>query len=473
MKNHNRTKIVATYGPACADKEVLYDMIKAGVNVIRFNFSHGTHEFHKNGFDLVRQINLENELTVAILVDLQGPKIRVGQVQHDQLELKAGSSINLSNENKESTKDCIYIQYDNLFEDLKVGETILIDDGKIELKITEAGKKLKAKVVNDGILSSKKGVNFPKTKTTVPSLTQKDLADLEFALQEDVNWVALSFVRSSYDVTQLRQLIGTDKPFTKVLAKIEKPEAMDELDDIIAVSDAIMVARGDLGVELPIEKMPLIQKQIVKKCIEANTPVVIATQMMESMINSPSPTRAEITDVANAVIDGADAVMLSAETSVGKYPIKVIETMAKIVKNIEKANLIYEKDLEADRKSPTFSSDVICHSAVKIAHDVNAKAIIGITVSGYTAFMLSSNRPKAKIFIFTRSKKMLYTLNILWGVKAYYYDKSVDTDSTISDLIKILKSKKHLEAGDYVVNCASMPLEAKGRTNMVKITEVS
>lgn len=470
---HSRTKIIATFGPAVNSREVMIDLIKAGADVIRFNFSHGDHAFHKAGMEMVKSINEQYNTNVAILADLQGPKIRVGVVENNSVKLVEGSIVELTSKEQVTTADKIYISYEYLEQDVKKDELILMDDGKLQLKIVETGQGLvKAKVVAGGELSSKKGVNFPKTKTSVPALTTKDLTDLRFAVENDVNWIALSFVRSADDVKTLRSLIDPQKTFIKVIAKIEKPEALEVIDEIIHESDAIMVARGDLGVEVPIEKMPLVQKEIVKKSINAAKPVIIATQIMESMILSPTPTRAEITDVANAVIDGADAVMFSGETSVGKYPVKVIETVEKIIKNIEKSNIIYDNNHPAERKSKTFISDRICFSAVRIAQDIHAKAIMGITVSGYTGFMVSSYRPKAKIYIFTSNKYMLNTLNLLWGVKAFYYDRMVDTDQTIEDLIEILKQQKRVETGDFVINCASMPLSAKGRTNMVKVTEV-
>lgn len=469
-----RTKIIATFGPAISSKETLYNVIKAGVDVVRFNFSHGDYNFHKKGMQLVKNINKEHNLNIAILADLQGPKIRVGDVENSSVVLIEDSIIELSNQDGTSTASKIFISYERLAQDVNVGEVILMDDGKLQLKITETDKKkkVKAKVLVGGMLSSKKGVNFPNTKTSVPSLTEKDKQDLAFAVSLNVNWIALSFVRDASDVIALKKLIDPSKNFIKVISKIEKPEAVENIDEIIAASDAIMVARGDLAVEVAIEKMPLIQKEIIKKCITMARPVVVATQMMESMISNPMPTRAEITDVANALIDGADAVMLSAETSVGKYPVKVIETVEKIIRSIEKSNLIYDNNHPANKKSATYVSDRICYSAVRIAQDINAKAILGVTVSGYTGFVVSSYRPKARIFMFTSNRNMLCTLNICWGVRTYYYDKFKDTDTTITDLIKILKKDKYVDQGDFVINCASMPLKSKGKTNMVKVTEV-
>ncbi|NNC94782.1 MAG: pyruvate kinase [Chitinophagales bacterium] len=472
-----RTKIIATYGPACEDKDILLNMVKAGADVIRFNFSHGDWDFHKRGMEQVHAINEEYGLNITILADLQGPKIRVGQVEGEAIQLVKGNSLEITVKESVSTDDKVFVNYDRLAKDVKKGEKILIDDGKIELLVTDSNNTdtVTAEVIHGGTLTSKKGVNLPHTKTSIPALTQKDKADLDFAVEHGANWIALSFVRDPEDIVSVKKLIGIgdDKLYLKVIAKIEKPEALNEMDEIIAVSDGIMIARGDLGVEVPQEQMPLIQKDIIKKCIKAAKPVVVATQMMETMIHSQQATRAEITDVANAVIDGTDAVMLSGETSVGKYPVRVIETMSKILTNVEKADLIYNKDLSANPQSPTFTSDAICYNSCNLSKEINAKALIGMTRSGYTAFMTSSYRPKAGIFIFTDNRKLLNTLNICWGVKAFYYDKFVSTDDTIADVIEILKVHNEVFIGDVVVNTASMPMNQQARTNMIKLTVVN
>lgn len=470
----NKTKIIATWGPACADKNVMLEMVKGGVDVFRFNFSHGKHEVHLEGFKKVRQLSTEHDLPIAILADLQGPKIRLGQVRDNLEVLETGSQIEITTELCESTFKKIYVSYANLAKEAIAGDAILIDDGKVELKVlsTDGVSLLKALVVNGGKISNNKGVNLPDTKTTVPALTEKDKIDLAFAIENGANWIALSFVRKAQDVLDLKKIIGEKNSYMKVMAKIEKPEALEEIDAIIEAADGIMIARGDLAVEVPQEKMPLIQKDIIRRCILKAKPVVVATQMMDSMIENPNPTRAEITDVANAVLDGTDAVMLSGETSTGKHPIKVIQIMEKILQNIEAADLIYDKELKPNKASDTFVSDAICYNAARMSLDLNASAIVGMTFSGYTAFMLSSYRPKAQIFIFTENRQLLNTLNICWGVRAFYYDKFVGTDTTIKDVIRLLKETDNVKAGDMVVNIGTMPLASKGRANMVKVTVV-
>jgi pyruvate kinase len=470
----NKTKIIATYGPACSKIEVMEDMIRNGLDVFRFNMSHGDHKQHIDGYQKVRQINKEHNLNIAILADLQGPKIRLGEVRDNMEVLEQGREVEITNKECISTFKKLYISYHNLPKEVEPGDAILIDDGKIELKVLNTNRKDKiiARVVTGGKISNNKGVNLPDTKTTVPALTEKDKRDLKFAIANGANWIALSFVRSPQDVLELKKIIGKKNSYMKVMAKIEKPEALKELDEIIKVSDGIMIARGDLAVEVPQERMPLIQKDIISKCIKYAKPVVVATQMMDSMIENPNPTRAEITDVANAVIDGADAVMLSGETSTGKHPVKVIQVMEKILSNIEHANIIYDKQQKADKNSATYLSDAICYNAARISSDLEARAIIGMTFSGYTAFMLSSYRPKANIFIFTENRDLLNALSICWGVRAFYYDKFVGTDTSIRDVIRILKENNLLKAGDLAVNIGSMPLTNKGRANMVKVTLV-
>lgn len=470
----NKTKIVATYGPACSDIEIMTEMVRNGLDVFRFNMSHGTHAFHLDGFKKVRQINQEHNLNIAILCDLQGPKIRLGLVRDNMEVLEAGQEVEITNKECVSTFKKLFISYPHLPKEVEIGDAILIDDGKIELRVLETNRKdkIRAKVITGGKISNNKGVNLPDTKTSVPALTAKDKRDLKFGIENGANWIALSFVRSPKDVISLKKIIGQKNSHMKVMAKIEKPEALTEIDEIIQVADGIMIARGDLAVEVPQEKMPLIQKDIIKRCIKYAKPVVVATQMMDSMIEHANPTRAEITDVANAVLDGTDAVMLSGETSTGKYPVRVIEIMGKILKNIEHANLIYDKELRASSSSESFISDAICYNAARMSSELNAKAIIGMTFSGYTAFMLSSYRPKADIFIFTENRNLLNTLSICWGVRAFFYNKFVGTDTSIRDVIRILKDNAILEVGDLAVNIGSMPLSNRGRANMVKVTLV-
>lgn len=470
----NKTKIVATWGPACEDKKIMREMVLNGVNVFRFNFSHGEHEKHLDGFKKVKQIATETEVNIGILADLQGPKIRVGKVLENAQILETNSEIEVTTNEVISTSKKIFISYPSLAKEAKEGDAILIDDGRIELRVLSTDNKntLRVKVIVGGKLSNNKGVNLPDTKTKVPALTEKDKRDLLFAIEHGANWIALSFVRSAKDVQALKQIVGEKNSYLKVMAKIEKPEALTELDAIIDAADGIMIARGDLAVEVPQEKMPLIQKDIIKRCIAKAKPVVVATQMMDSMIEAPNPTRAEITDVANAVIDGTDAVMLSGETSMGKYPTRVIEIMSKILHNVETGALIYDKDLVPEKSSQSFISDAICYNAARMSSELEAKAIVGMTFSGYTGFMISSHRPKASIFIFTENKELLNAMSICWGVQAFYYNQFVGTDSTVKDVIRILKEKKKLKAGDIVVNIGSMPLSSKGRANMVKVSEV-
>lgn len=475
MKVHiNKTKIIATYGPACSNISVMEKMVAYGLDVFRFNMSHGDHELHLDGFKKVQQINKEHNLNIAILADLQGPKIRLGEVRDNMEVLEAGQIVEITNKECISTFKKLYISYHHLPKDVEAGNTILIDDGRVELKVISTNRrdKIKARVITGGKISNNKGVNLPDTKTTVPALTEKDKHDLKFALANGANWIALSFVRTRQDVIELKKIIGKKNSYIKVMAKIEKPEALAELDEIIKVSDGIMIARGDLAVEVAQERMPMIQKDIITRCVRFAKPVVVATQMMESMIENPNPTRAEITDVANAVLDGADAVMLSGETSVGKHPARVIEIMEKILTNTEFDAGIYNKQQKAEKTSSSFLSDAICYNAARISSELDARAIIGMTFSGYTGFMLSSYRPKADIFIFTENRQLLSALSICWGVRAFYYDKFVGTDTSIRDVIRILKENSLLKAGDIAVNIGSMPLSNKGRANMVKVTLV-
>lgn len=473
----NQSKIIATYGPSCEDDVVFEQMIYSGVDVFRFNFSHGSYEFHQKGFQKVKEFNKKHGTHIAILADLQGPKIRIGVVENDAMNLEVGKEYIITNIEQISSPKKIYISYDHLGEDVQIGEELLIDDGKLKVVTTEIvdAHHIKVRVIEGGVLKSKKGVNLPGTSTSIASLTKKDREDFEFAVKNRANWIALSFVRKAQDVSELKAMIGEDEGlYRKVIAKIEKPEAVANIDEIIEVADGVMVARGDLAIEIPLEQVPLIQKEIVRKCNLMGRPVIVATQMMESMTERSFPTRAEISDVANAVLDGADALMLSGETSVGLYPVKVIETMSKIIEQIETNSDIYNLEGYAgDRNSPDYIPDAVCHSAVTLAEDLHATAILGMTRSGYTGFRVSSFRPKSKIFIFSDNKPLLYTLNLIWGVKGFYYDGFEGTDRTISDVIDILKDQGQVKMGDIVINTASMPFNERNKTNTVKVTVVS
>jgi len=469
-----RTKIVATIGPSSSSKDVLRELIEAGVNVCRLNFSHGSYEDHKDVIKCIRDLNEELVTNVAIVADLQGPKIRTGEIQEGGVELKAGNNIVISTKEQVGDQQGFSINYDQLPADVNVGELILLDDGKLILKVesTDRKKEIVCTVIQGGSLTSKKGVNFPNTKISLPSLTNKDEQDLEFAIQQDVDWIGLSFVRSARDIIDLKHKISSSGAKAKVIAKIEKPEALDCIDDIISESDALMVARGDLGVEIPFENVPLAQKMLISKGIKYAKPVIVATQMMESMITQMSPTRAEVNDVANAVLDGADAVMLSAETSVGQYPVEVIKTISRIILEMESHTGIYNKEEAPEKNQERFISDSICFNACRLAQRVGADAIITMSFSGYTAYKIASQRPNAQIFVFTSNRKILTQLNLVWGVKAFYYNKRISTDHTIADIKYVMKSEKHLKSGDLVINIASIPLEDLGSSNMLKLSYV-
>ncbi len=471
-----RTKIVATVGPACDSYDQLFDLVKAGVNVFRLNFSHGSHEDKATIINHIRAINETEGQHISILADLQGPKLRVGEIENNALDLKAGDILTFTNEKCVGTMEKIYVSYPNLAGDVRVGNIIMIDDGKIEVKVIDITKEknVRVEVTLGGILSSKKGLNLPDTKISLPALTEKDLIDLEFIIEQKCDWVALSFVRSVKDIVILRSKLDEKKSKTKIIAKIEKPEALTNIRDIIIESDAIMVARGDLGVELPVERIPLIQRELIRKCIHRAKPVIVATQMMESMIDRVKPNRSEITDVANAVLEGADAVMLSGETAAGKHPALVVETMRKIIGEVEQKEYRYnrEDDLKPQPHSPSFHSDAICYNACKLAADIDAKGLIGMTQSGKTGFILSSYRPKSPLFIFTKEKSLVNQLTLSWGVKAFYFDQETNMDNMITDQLAILKSKGLVAKDDIVVNTGSMPVHLHVPTNMIKISKV-
>ncbi|MCB0650450.1 MAG: pyruvate kinase [Saprospiraceae bacterium] len=475
-KNYDQnTKIVATIGPASSSYDNLLELAREGVDVFRLNFSHGTHKDHKEVIDRIVKINKEFLYHVGILADLQGPKLRVGEMEGPGLEIKPGDILTFVSEKCIGTKEKIYMSYKQFAKDVTVGEKVLVDDGKLEFEVVKTNKKNKVqlKVLFGGVLKSNKGVNLPNTKISLPSLTAKDKRDLDFILTQPVNWIALSFVRSSRDLKNLKKKIEAQNHAAKIIAKIEKPEAIAKIDRIIDASDGIMIARGDLGIEVPIERLPGLQKMIIQKCIRRARPVIVATQMMDSMITNPSPTRAEVTDVANAVLDGADAVMLSGETSVGIHPVLVVKAMNRIITEAEKDFHSSEiKRPVANPESETFLSDGICFNSGRIADEVGAKAILGLTISGYTAFKVSSYRPKAKIYIFSSHEPILTTLNLVWGVRSFYYDKFTTTDETIEDVVGILKKKGRVEVGDILINTGSMPISERLRTNMLRVTLV-
>jgi pyruvate kinase len=472
--NDPKTKIVATIGPASAPKPVLREMMLNGMDVCRLNFSHGSYAFYTELIATIRELNAELGLTTAILADLQGPKMRVGEMENGAVELVDGSELVITTDPVKGRPGLVSTSYTEFPKDVKKGELVLLDDGKLRLEVvaTDGKTTVTTRVIHGGPLSANKGLNLPNTKISLPCLTDKDREDLMFALEHDVDWIGLSFVRSARDIIELKGIIHRHEKHARVVAKIEKPEALEDIDEIIQESDALMVARGDLGVEIPMEKVPLVQKDIIRRCLAMHRPVIVATQMMESMITNITPTRAEVNDVANAVLDHADAVMLSAETSVGKFPVEVVKAMNRILVEMETSDLMYNVPQPGLQENDRMVTDAICMASVRMAAAIDIKAIVTMTHSGYTAFKISSMRPKAHVYAFTSNKRILNMLNLVWGVRAEFYDKTVSTDHTIADIKHILRSKKHVKKGDLVVNVASMPIAEQGMANMIKLSAV-
>jgi pyruvate kinase len=474
MPNNKKTKIVATLGPATDSKEILTTLASNGVNVFRINFSHAIYEDVKAKVKIIREINEEQGYNVAILADLQGPKLRVGVMEEDVF-LNDGATFTFTTEQCIGDKERAFMTYGRFPKDVKVGEQILVDDGKLCFEVVSTDKKTEVvtKVVVGGALKSKKGVNLPNTAISLPALTKKDKEDAIFALSLNVDWIALSFVRTPEDLRMLRDLIAQHSAYrVPVIAKIEKPEAVDNIDALIPYCDGLMVARGDLGVEIPMQEVPLIQKMLVRRAKNARIPVIIATQMMETMIDNSVPTRAEVNDVANSIMDGSDAVMLSGETSVGKHPIKVIQKMTEIIKSVENSPLIKVPQSPPHIRTNRFVTKSICYHAALMANDTEAAAISTLTNSGYTAFQISAWRPKSRILAFSSERRILGKLNLLWGVRAFYYDKNLSTDDTVVDINKIAKEKGFVSHGDLMINLTSMPVEAKGMVNTLRVSEI-
>ncbi|HCQ13330.1 pyruvate kinase [Flavobacterium sp.] len=475
MSTRKKTKIVATLGPACSSKEVIKDMIDAGVNVFRINFSHADYTDVKERIDIIRELNQEYGYTTAILGDLQGPKLRVGVMKEDVV-VNPGDIITFQTaEDVPGTKDRVYMNYLEFPRDVKPGEKILLDDGKLMFEALETNgtTEVVCKVIQGGPLKSKKGVNLPNTKVSLPALTKKDVKDAIFAIEQKVDWIALSFVRTPADLEELQDLIAKHSDHKiPIIAKIEKPEAVENIDKIVAFCDGLMVARGDLGVEIPAHEVPLIQKKLIHRAKTARIPVIVATQMMETMITSLTPTRAEVNDVANSVMDGADAVMLSGETSVGNYPVQVIEKMTQIIEAVEDSPLIQVPQNPPHVRTKRFITKSICYHAATMANDIKAKAISTLTNSGYTAFQISAWRPSAHILVYTSNKRILTQLNLLWGVNAFFYDKFVSTDDTVEDINEIAKQNGYVKKGDILINLAAMPVVDKGMVNTLRITEI-
>ena len=475
MTTNKKTKIVATLGPACSTREVIKDMIDAGVKVFRVNFSHADYEDVQEKVDIIRALNDEFGYTTAILADLQGPKLRVG-VMKEEVVVTNGDLITFTTaDDSPGTVDRVYMNYKEFPNDVNPGERILLDDGKLIFEVVETNRTTEviARVIQGGPLRSKKGVNLPNTKVSLPALTTKDIKDALFAIELQADWIALSFVRTPKDLEELQDLIAANSPHKiPIIAKIEKPEAVENIDKIVAFCDGLMVARGDLGVEVPAHEVPLIQKKLVNRAKTARIPVIIATQMMETMITSLTPTRAEVNDVANSVMDGADAVMLSGETSVGNYPVQVIEKMTQIIEAVEDSPLIIVPQNTPQVRTKRFITKTICHHAAMMANVIKANAICTLTNSGYTAFQISAWRPQAHILVFTSNRRILTQLNLLWGVKSFFYDKFVSTDDTVTDVNQIAKDRGFVTKGDFLINLAAMPVVDKGMVNTLRVSEI-
>jgi pyruvate kinase len=475
MPTRKKTKIVATLGPACSSREVILKMIDAGVNVFRINFSHADYTDVKERIDIIRGLNDEFGYNTAILADLQGPKLRVGVMKEDVV-VNPGDIITFQTaEDVPGTKDRVYMNYKEFPRDVNPGERILLDDGKLMFEALETNgtTEVVCKVIQGGPLKSKKGVNLPNTKVSLPALTKKDIKDALFAIEQEVDWIALSFVRTPKDLEELQDLIAKHSTYKiPIVAKIEKPEAVENIDKIVAFCDGLMVARGDLGVEIPAHEVPLIQKKLINRAKTARIPVIVATQMMETMITSLTPTRAEVNDVANSVMDGADAVMLSGETSVGNYPVEVIEKMTQIIEAVEDSPLITVPQNPPHVRTKRFITKSICYHAAIMANEIKAKAISTLTNSGYTAFQISAWRPQAHILVYTSNKRILTQLSLLWGVNAFFYDKFVSTDDTVGDVNEIAKEKGYVKKGDMLINLAAMPVADKGMVNTLRVSEI-
>ncbi len=475
---------MATVGPASESREMIHALAEAGVNVFRLNFSHGTHDDHKNRIENIRSVNKEYGYNCAILQDLQGPKIRVGEMEGGNagVELIAGNHLVFTNEEVIGNAQKVSTPYKGMYQDVQIGERILMDDGKLEVKVVAIDKEkqeVTTEVVYGGLLKQKKGVNLPNTNISQPSVTDKDWKDLDFGIANGVDWIALSFVRTAKEILDIKEYIKSKGSHAKVVAKVEKPEAVANMDEIVEATDAVMVARGDLGVEMPSEEVPIIQKILVHKCHLAGKPVIVATQMLESMIDSPSPTRAEVGDVANAVLDGADAVMLSAESASGKYPILAVQTMAKTIAYVEEhgdpSRLYFRHHTRVtapEYQSDDKDNDAVIMMGCRLARDLQVKAIIGLTSSGYTAVRLSHHRPKANIYIFTSNELLKNQLSLYWGVEVFSAESMPDNHENhlVEAAKEFLLKQGKLEKGDKFINTLSVPLAKDNRTNTVRLS---
>ena len=473
--NLNKTKIVATIGPASSSRSMLSKLISSGVDVFRVNFSHASHKEVTRIVSDIKALRAEHKKHVSILGDLQGPKIRIGHVKEGVILKKNDEIVFSTNKIDAGDKNAIHIGYGLFPKDVKKDEKVLVDDGKLILKVLKTNKldEVKLLVLQGGELKSNKGVNLPNTKISLPALTEKDILDAKFAVKNSFDWIALSFVRSKKDVLMLKDLIMSEtKHPVPVISKIEKPQAIAKLESILKVSDGLMVARGDLGLEIPTEEVPLNQKIMVEMAKKARKPVIVATQMMESMIDNLTPSRAEVNDVANSVMDGADCIMLSGETSVGKYPCEVVRKIGKIISSVENADFGLTQTDSVSINKDRLITNSICYHAALLADRIKASAVCTLTNSGYTGWEISSYRPRALVLVFTSNVRILSQLNLLWGVKCIFYDKLESTDKTVEDVNELAQQKRYIKKGDFVINLAAMPIKEKGQVNTLRITKV-
>jgi pyruvate kinase len=472
---YKKTKIICTIGPAVDTVEKIEMLIDAGMDAARLNFSHGTLEIHKQYIQNIREASKNKQKIIAIIQDLPGPKIRVGKLENGAIDLKENSTIRITSENILGNENVISTNYPDIINDVKKNEIILLDDGNLKLRVISnepTDKQIECEVISGGILKENKGINLPHTKLFLPSMTEKDLTDLKFGLENDVDFIAMSFVRTADDIIHLKELVRAQNKNLPIIAKIERPEAVENIDSIIRETDVIMVARGDMGVEISAEEVPIIQKRIIRKCNEAIKPVITATQMLESMIHSPVPTRAEASDIANAILDGTDCVMLSAETSTGEYPILAVSTMKKIIlktETIKKSTYFNEIFVE---DSPENTLHTICNSATEIATRVNAKAIITITHTGKSPLLLSNHRPNAQIISATFDESIIKRCKLIWGVESILIKKVKGYNTTISMIREKIISSNILNVSDRVVFIAPMPFSESESANMIQVTEV-
>lgn len=466
-----KTKIVCTLGPSTDSEDVMRQLMLSGMNVARCNFSHGVHEDHKKRMDMVKKVREEINAPVAILLDTKGPEVRVKQFKDGKVTLKSGQLFTLTSEDVEGTDEKVSVTYKRLYEDLEKGMKVLIDDGLIEMQVEKVEQSnIVCRVVNGGVVSNNKGINIPDVSLSMPYLSDIDRSDILFGIEQDVDFVAASFVQNKDDVLQIRKLLdkngGED---IKIISKIENTQGVQNIDEIIDVSDGIMIARGDMGVEIPYEEVPVIQKMIIRKVYEKGKQAIIATQMLESMIKNPRPTRAEATDIANAVYDGTGAIMLSGETAAGAYPVEAVKTMVRIAKRTEKDIDYQKKFVDNGGKAKPDITDAICHATCTTAHDLNAGAIVTVTKSGYSARMISGYRPESDIIGCTTSEKVCRQLALAWGVIPIMLKEENDVFDLFNSAIMAAEQMGLLKKGDITVITSGVPIGKSGTTNMIKV----